>query len=153
MQREWRGPWGVRASSKAGRAPGLMAVQKPWKTPVSGRPHWLNRGLELEVGVSGPHAQQPGAGPAAPHARRLVNGDRIYRGASPFLSSRQERGREIKAHLTPCCQPETLTNPSLPKTIIGQNNSSLEINWTNYVGSQNPLNDYPLSGRASVANL
>lgn len=60
MQREWRGPWGVRASSKAGRAPGLMAVQKPWKTPVSGRPHWLNRGLELEVGVTGHTPSSPG---------------------------------------------------------------------------------------------
>lgn len=64
------------------------------------------------------------------------------------------RGREeIKAHLTPCRPPETLTNPTLPKTIIGQNNSSLEINWTNYVGSRNALNDYPLSGRVSVVNL
>lgn len=33
-------------------------------------------------------------------------------------------------------------NPLLPKTIIGRNNSSLEINWTNCVGSQNPLYNY-----------
>lgn len=40
-------------------------------------------------------------------------------------------------------------NPSLPKTIIGQNNSSLEINRANYVGSQDPLNNYWLSGSVS----
>ena len=40
-------------------------------------------------------------------------------------------------------------NPLLPKTIIGQNNSSLEINWTNYVAFQNPLNNYFLQGGVS----
>lgn len=67
-----------------------------------------------------------------------------------FIPSCQGQAREIKGHLTPCCQPEMLMNPLLPKTIIGQNNSSLEINWTNYVGSRNPLNNYFLSGRVSV---
>lgn len=55
-----------------------------------------------------------------------------------FTLSCQGQGKEIKGHLTPRCQPGMLMNPLLPKTIIEQNNSSLEINWTNYVGSQNP---------------
>lgn len=67
-----------------------------------------------------------------------------------FIQSCQGEATEIKGHLTPRCQPEMLMNPLLPKTIIGQNNSSPEINWANYVGSQNPLNNYFLSGRVSV---
>lgn len=40
-------------------------------------------------------------------------------------------------------------NPLLPKTIIEQSNSSLEINWTNHVAFQNPLNNYFLQDGVS----
>lgn len=40
-------------------------------------------------------------------------------------------------------------NALLPKTIIEQNNSSLEINWTNHVDFQNPLNNYFLQDGVS----
>lgn len=99
-------------------------------------------------------ARVPGSAP--PLAGLPVMEIEFIQVGANFILSRQgwggggRGGEAIKGRKTPCCQPGTLMNPLLPKAIIGQNNSSPEINWTNYVGSQNPPNHYFLSGRAGV---